>query len=107
MVLDEIAARVLKYIMTQHTLTKGLKLYGRQGKQAVQKELRQLHDLHTYEPVDASTLTYKNEEAIVSLMFLSEKRDESIKARVYTMETASIQRKNRNSFTFTMVMTES
>ena len=37
---DGVANRAMEYIMTQ--------LYGKQGEQANQKELRQLHDMQTF-----------------------------------------------------------
>ena len=59
---DEIATRSLEYIMMQYNLAKGFKLYEKQGEQATQKELRQLHDKHTIALADASTLTYKDKK---------------------------------------------
>ena len=53
-------ARTWEYMMTQHNLKKGLKLYDRQKEEATQKELQQLHDMETFEPVDPKTLTYED-----------------------------------------------
>ena len=49
-------ARVLKYILTQYSLCRWLKTYGQKGIDATQKELKQLHDLDTYEPLNAASL---------------------------------------------------
>ena len=78
---EEIVSRTWEYLMTQHNLNKGLKLYGKEGEEATQKESQQLHDMETFEPVDPKILTYEEKrKAIASLMFLTEKRDGSIKA---------------------------
>ena len=78
----EIGAWVLVYILTQYSLGKGLKIYGEKGVQAMKKELTQLHDPDTFEPLDADSLTdHDKKNAIASLMFLMEKRDGFIKAR--------------------------
>lgn len=46
------------------------------------KELKQLHDMQTFFPVDAKTLTKEQRKrALASLMFLKEKRDGKMKAR--------------------------
>ena len=80
---DVIGARVLEYVLTQHSLDNGLKLYGKKGEHATKKELKQLHDMATFEPVDSKNLTEEEKcKAIASLMFLTEKRDGLIKARV-------------------------
>ena len=66
----EIVSRIWEYLMTQHNLNKGLKLYGKQGEEAAQKD--------RWTP---KTLTYEEKrKAIASLMFLTEKWDGSIKA---------------------------
>ena len=56
-------------------------LWGK-GVKAMKKESTQLHDLNTFEPLDADSLTdHDKKNSISSLMFLMEKRDGSIKAR--------------------------
>jgi hypothetical protein len=35
----------------QYNIQKGIKLFGDEGRKSVSKELQQLHDMHTYEPV--------------------------------------------------------
>ena len=63
------------------SIKEGLNRYGEAGKQAVNKELQQLHDMVTYEPMDPEKLTrLENTEALASLMFLVEKRNGLIKA---------------------------
>ena len=66
----------------QHSLKKGLKLFGDAGDQAVEKELSSIHNMDTHEPLNAKDLSCEDrQEALESLLFLTEKRDGSIKAR--------------------------
>ena len=63
---EDMGARVLEYILTQHSLNKYLKIYGEQGEFATKKELMQLHDMATFQLVDADKLTEeKKQKAIV------------------------------------------
>ena len=60
--------------MTQPNLKQGIKLYDKQGEEATQKELQQLHNMETFEPVDPEMLIYNDEKkAIASLMLLTNK----------------------------------
>jgi hypothetical protein len=69
-------------VMTQHSMKKGLKLFGEAGTAAVLKELKQLHDLKVLEPTDANEMTpLEKKRSLQYLMFLKKKRDESIKGR--------------------------
>ena len=46
--------------MAQHfSVRSGLKRFGDQGEKAVIKDLTQLHNMHTYDPVDPKNLTKK------------------------------------------------
>jgi hypothetical protein len=66
----------------QYSVNKGIKLFGERAKQSVSKELRQLHDYHTYTPVYAHELTAEQKrEALNSLIFITEKRCGKIKSR--------------------------
>ena len=49
-ILEDIGAKILEYIPTQYSLEKGLKVF---GEKSTKKELTQLHDLDTFEPIDA------------------------------------------------------
>ena len=63
-------------------LSAGLKHFDTRGEEAVSKELNQFNMLHTFTPLDTTTLTiaqWKN--ALGSLIFLTEKRNGDIKAR--------------------------
>ena len=74
----QISAWVLEYVLTQYTLNKDLKLY---VKHATKKELKQLHDIDIFEPVDINSLTENERKtAIASLTFLTITMDGTIKA---------------------------
>jgi hypothetical protein len=70
------------FTMTQHSIKKGLKLYGKDGETAVISEMQQLHNMECMEPKATQMLSC--EEKIVSLrylMFLKQKRCRRIKGR--------------------------
>jgi hypothetical protein len=70
-------------VMTQHSIKKGLKLYGEAGAEAVVSEMQQLHDRDMMiEPKSASMLTNEEKKkAQRYLMFLKKKRCGRIKGR--------------------------
>ena len=53
----------------------------RKDEQAIRKELTQLHNLEVLHLLDASQLTEEGKNATASLMFMTEKRNGTIKAR--------------------------
>ena len=66
----------------QYTLKKGLEKFGDRAAEATTKELKQIHDIGTYQPLDAIKLTKKERmEALSSLLFITEKKDGRIKSR--------------------------
>jgi hypothetical protein len=66
----------------QYHVNKGLKVFGERGREAVMKEMKQLDDLEVIQPQNWSELTAEQRQtALPYLMFLTEKRDESVKAR--------------------------
>jgi hypothetical protein len=75
-------ATIIHHAMTQYSLKKGLKKFKEVGKEAVSKELLQLHMRDKFKPQDAEELsTNQKKGALESLMFLKEKRDGTIKGR--------------------------
>ena len=67
----------------QHLLNKGLKVFGERGDQASTKELDQLHRRECFTPISISDLTSdEKKKAVQALMFLSEKRDGTVKGRM-------------------------
>ena len=67
----------------QYMLPKGLKVFGDKGQTATRKELKQLHDRHCFQPMDISKLSStERQKAMDALMFLTEKRDKTVKGRM-------------------------
>ena len=80
----------LSFIQT-YSLNKGLKKFGDRGKDAAQKEMKQLHDRVVFEPILIADMTQlERNRAMESLIFLTEKRDGTVKAR--TCANGSTQR---------------
>jgi hypothetical protein len=68
--------------MTQMGMKKGIKTFGARAVEAVQKELKQLHDRAVVKPRHASELTAEQRKASLQyLMFLKEKRNGTVKGR--------------------------
>ena len=70
-------------LVQTYTLNKGIKKFGIEGKRAAYKEMQQLHDRVVFKPVRVESLTpLERQRAMESLIFLTEKRDKRIKARM-------------------------
>ena len=66
----------------QYSVKKGIELFGEKGEKAVTKELTHMHDMKVYHPMDPKELTREQrKEALLSLIFLTQKRDGSVKSR--------------------------
>ena len=61
-------------------MKKGLKIFGREGEEAVRREMKQLHDMKTIEPVRFPTQKDKR-NSFTYLMYLKKKRCGKIKGR--------------------------
>ncbi len=73
---------VWAYIMTQYNLKPGLLKFGQRGQTAAVMELTQLHVIDTWKPIHAKKLTREEKmKALLSLLFLKEKRTGDIKGR--------------------------
>lgn len=69
-------------ILTQYGVSRGLKMFGTNGEDAVIKELRQLHDREVMGPKSGESLTKSDRRAALNyLMFLKKRRNGSIKGR--------------------------
>ena len=67
----------------QYLLQKGLKIFGEQGHAASSKEMDQLHRRNCFTPISIAEMTpTERSKAMEALMFLSQKRDNSIKGRM-------------------------
>ena len=77
----DINKHILGLIMAhQCTLKKGLELFDKKTGEANLKELKQIHDMDTYMPIDPKTLSKEEKNKALSvLFFLTEKRDGKIK----------------------------
>ena len=52
-----IEALIFEHVLAQYSLNKGLQIYVKKGDNATKKELKQLHNVATFEPIDPSTLS--------------------------------------------------
>ena len=67
----------------QYMLEKGLKIFGPRGHDASKKEINQLHQRTCFAPLLVSEMTQsEKKKAQLALMFLTEKRDTSVKGRM-------------------------
>ena len=75
-------SEIVTTILTQHHVSKGLRIFGEKGTNAVLTGLKQLHDKHVMEPLHGNQLTRKEKSAALQyLMFLKQKRSGKIKGR--------------------------
>ena len=84
---EQLDDHIMGVILAQHfSLKKGIALFGDKTEQATTAELQAIHDMGTYEPLDASKLTRdEKRDALESLLFIIEKRDGRIKSRKCAM----------------------
>jgi hypothetical protein len=90
----KVVARIMSDINTQTTIKganlaqqyivqRGLKKFGQRGTDAATKEMDQLHRRNCFTPIDVATMTIEERQKTVdALMFLTEKRDKSVKGRM-------------------------
>ena len=91
-----------------YSLKSAVNKFGDRAREAALGEMRQLHDRVVFEPVNVDSLLPKERKrAMESLMFLTEKRDGTIKGR--TCANGSIQREyiDREDAASPTAMTES
>jgi hypothetical protein len=64
-------------------LQKGLKVFGKKGHNALMKEVNQLHKRMCFAPLKVKEMKpSKRKKAQIALIFLTEKRDKSMKGRM-------------------------
>ena len=69
--------------LVHYSMNTGIKTFKAKGEAGVTKELTQMHDMNVFRPIEVESLTYdEKKKALLSLMFLKEKRDSSVKARM-------------------------
>ncbi len=67
--------------LMHYSMGDGIKKFKERGEAGVTKELTQMHDMNVLRPVARELLTKEERtKALSSLMFLKEKRDQSVKA---------------------------
>jgi two-component sensor histidine kinase len=67
----------------QYMLQKGLKVFGNKGHEALMKEIDQLHKRKCFAPSKVKEMKHsERKKAQMALMFLTEKRDKSVKGRM-------------------------
>ena len=67
----------------QHPFGQGMKTFGDRGAEASKKELKQLHDRICFKPISVKEMTKEERsKAMAALLYLTEKRDGSIKGRM-------------------------
>ena len=71
---------VLRTIMTQMSLNEGFRWFDERGRVGAYKELKQLHDMHSFFPRNPRTLSSEERKrALSSLIFLKEKKTGEVK----------------------------
>ena len=62
---EQLDAHIVGVIMAQqHGMKKGLQLFGDKVNVAVQKEIKQIHELETYEPILVSDLSWEDKKRL-------------------------------------------
>ena len=86
-----VMATIVINLVQTHSLRAGIKKFGQKGVDSAKKETRQLHERNCFRPVDVKNVTsLERKRALESLIFLTEKRDGTIKSR--QCANGSIQR---------------
>ena len=73
---EQLDDHIMGVVMAEHfPLKKGIRLFGDKAEDATTTKLRAIHDMDTYEPLDASKLTRdEKHDALESLLFITEKK---------------------------------
>ena len=96
-----------QFVVT-YSLKKGINEFGIQGRNSVLKEMQQLHDRKCFKPIAIGSLTQtERKRALESLIFLTEKKDGTIKARHCADGSPQREWMNREDVSSPTVNTES
>ncbi len=69
--------------LVHYSMNAGIRKIKAKGKAEVTKELTQMHDMSVFCPIEVEALTYnEKKKALLLLMFLKEKRESLVKARM-------------------------
>jgi hypothetical protein len=82
-----------------YSLKQGIKKFGKPGIEAVHKEMKQIHDRVVFEPISIGEMTKLERKRAMeqSLIFLTEKRDEAVKARMEAHNEHTFQEKKHRA----------
>ena len=95
-------------LVQTYSLKKGIKKFGIKGKRAAHKEMQQLCDRVVFKPIIVKDLTpLKRKRAMESLIFLTEKRDKLVKARLRANGSTQREYTPKEEATSTTAATES
>jgi hypothetical protein len=73
----------LGFALVHYWMNEGIKKFETKGKAGETKELTQINDMSVFRPIEVESLTYDEWKVAISpLMFLKEKRDSLVKARM-------------------------
>ncbi|KAL7518066.1 hypothetical protein ACHAWX_002924 [Stephanocyclus meneghinianus] len=93
--------------MSQYSLKRGLKAFGKLGAESIQAELSQIHMRNTFTPTRIENLTTEQcRKSIESLIFLEEKHSGNIKSRMCADGRKQKEDINRENTASPTVMTE-
>jgi hypothetical protein len=96
-----------QFIQT-YSLKAGLKKFKERGKEAAMKEMNQLDERVVYTPIDIEKMTFtEKKRAMESLIFLVEKRDLTVKARMCANGSTQREYMERDDASSPTVMCES
>ena len=96
-----------QFVVT-YSLKKGIQKFGERGRASAFKEVKQLHDRECFRPIHRNSMNEtEKKRALESLIFLTEKRDSTIKARHCANGSTQRQYMNREDVTSPTVSTES
>ena len=71
--------------LVHYSMNAGIKKFKTKGEAKVTMVLTQMHDMSMFHLIEVESLTYnEKKKAILSFMFLKEKRDSLVKARMCT-----------------------
>jgi hypothetical protein len=74
--------RISQYLMTQYGLKAGLKVFGKDGEAATEKEMKQMLSREVFEEIEYDSLSNEDKRyALPILLFLTRKRDGTVKGR--------------------------
>ncbi len=79
----DVIKHIIRIVFTQYSMQARLQKLKKEGEEALQKELKQLHYMDVFIPVPAANLTQEQKnKALSTVTFIKQKRDNQVKGRV-------------------------